>query len=55
MLLLVSAVGGAAYYALYGKDENKERELLSQYIDDANDWIKTALDNMYKIFKDALA
>ncbi|AEA33280.1 hypothetical protein [Hippea maritima] len=52
---LASVIGGAAYYILYGKDESKERELLSQYIDDANDWIKTALDNMYKIFKDALA
>ncbi len=51
-------VGVAAYFGygyLFGEDEGKRREMLLEYIDDAQDWMRTALENMYKIFQDAVA
>ncbi len=52
--VIVGAIGGVGYNIFFGEDENKKREMLEQYIDDAYDWIKTALENMYKIFQDAV-
>ncbi len=49
-------VGVAAYFGyshLFGEDKGKKREMLLEYVNDAQDWIETALDNMYKIFQDA--
>ena len=53
--ILIGAIGGVGYNLLFGEDEVKRREMLLEYIDDAQDWMKTALDNMYKIFQDAVA
>ncbi len=46
--------GGIAYSNYYEDKEKRQKEALEEYINDAYDWIKTALENMYKIFKDAL-
>ena len=51
---IIGAIGGLGYNLLFGEDEIRKREMLIEYIDDAGDWIKTALNNMYKIFKDAV-
>ncbi len=52
---LIGAIGGVGYNLIFGEDESKKREMLLEYIDDAQDWMRTALENMYKIFQDAVA
>ncbi len=53
-VVLASAVSAAAAYYMFdlNKDENL-KNALNLYIDDAHDWINTALENMLRIFKDA--
>ncbi len=45
--------GVAAYYVLEGDKTEKIRESAINYVEDARDWIDTAFENMYRIFKDA--
>ncbi|WP_035587559.1 hypothetical protein [Hippea jasoniae] len=52
--LVVSLAGSVAYSTFFGKDERDEKEFLLKYVDDAYEWIKTALENMYKVFQDAV-
>ncbi len=52
--VIIGTVGGLGYDLFFGEDEQKRKQMLLEYIDDAHDWIKTALDNMYKIFQDAV-
>ncbi len=52
--VLSSLLGGAAAYYLFNLNkDDKMKEALIGYMDDAHDWISTAFENMYKIFKDA--
>ncbi len=53
--ILVGAIGGVGYNLMFGEDEVKRREMLLEYVDDAQEWIRTALENMYKIFQDAIS
>ncbi len=49
------ASGGASYYLLNIGKEDEIKNTVVGYIDDAKEWIETAFENMYKIFKDAAA
>ena len=52
--LLASIIGGtAAYYLLDLNKDDEMKQMLISYIDDAEDWIETAFENMHRIFKDA--
>ncbi len=54
--LLTSVISGvAAYYLLDANKDEEMKNMLLSYIDDAKDWIDTAFENMYRIFKDAAA
>jgi hypothetical protein len=46
------ASGAIAYYVLDLNKDEKLKESLNGYIDDAADWMFTALENMYRIFQD---
>ncbi|WP_022669815.1 hypothetical protein [Hippea alviniae] len=50
----LALASGVVYSNFYDDKEKKQKDVLEEYINDAYDWIKTALENMYKIFKDAL-
>ena len=52
--IIVSVLSGfAAYYAFKDVRTERVRESAINYIDDAYDWMSTAFENMYRIFKDA--
>ncbi len=54
--LLTSVISGIGAYFLLNLDKDEEKKsMLLSYIDDAKDWIETAFENMYRIFKDATA
>ncbi len=53
--VVLSVGGGAASYYLMGSNKEDEiKNTVLAYIDDAKEWIDTAFENMYKIFKDAV-
>ncbi len=52
--IALALVSGIVYSKFYNNKEKSQKDVLEEYINDAQDWIKTALENMYKIFKDAL-
>ncbi len=53
--IALSTAGGTAAYYLMGSNKDDElRQTVLSYIKDAKEWIETAFENMYKIFKDAV-